>query len=483
MPSSEPHDLTPAHQELSFDEADALGLDATGRDGDSRFPWTVAYLSPAQRQQLAELRATRPGPTVAQAPAGGHEPGLRVLSDHDAATLAAELGEYATSDAVLDAPELQVLSRYAPVNGPACFDLNLIHETVWRGWPGADALPERVDVDAFLSLLASLPDITSLARPEPHFTVVGFILRYDAPAEPGPAPSDDYAVRDQPARVLIAVDADHRFYHHVHEAGAEAGQVAVWTPVTIGPPDTPNRVTHGDRSALNQLDWLMDRLRAPNDLAAGTAAPDEDEDVDPLVAGELVTVTGDRFDDDERTQLWVVIDHFDNYAIAVLGGNGYEWRKIPRRELHRASPRWIQRIIRHDGTFAYLSADTTAPVLTEATFHQYAPGRYELTRVYRLGGEVLRIRVSRDVHPGISLAQAQLLDPRGGYTTVADIPTQHWYPATPADAADPAALALVADDLLQRATRILIPPEPTGTGPNMRARPASTQGSTDDPRA
>jgi hypothetical protein len=460
-PESEPHDFPTTPDELSFDEADALGLDATGRDGDPRFPWTLADLTDVQRQRLAELRATPAGPTAAPAPADDNEPGLRVLSMRDVATLAAGLVEYAASDRELDAPELQVLSRYAPVNGPASFDLNLIHESVWRGWPGAGALPEQVDTHAFLGLLANLPDTTPWAQPEPHFTVVGLSLRYDAPPEPGPAPSRDYAMRNEPARVLVAVDADHRFYHHVRQTGAAAGQVAVWWPTTIGPLDTPNRVTHGDRSALNQLSRLMDRLRTPTDPPADTTAPDED--LDPLVAGELVTVTGERFDDDERAQLWVVIDHFFDYAIAVLGGNGYEWRKIPRGDLVRATPQWIQRTIRHDGTFAYVGADTTAPVLVEETFHRHVPGSYELTRVYRLAGQVLRIRVRRDVHPDTSLAQAQVLNPPGGYTAVAETPVQHWYPATAADARDGAPLEPVAEDLLQRAARILTPPEPTGT--------------------
>jgi hypothetical protein len=333
QPASEPHDLPTANDELSFDEADAFGLDATGRDGDPRFPWTVTDLTPAQRQRLAELRATRPGPTAAPAPTDAHEPGLRALSTRDAATLAAGLAEYAASDRVLDAPELQVLSRYTPVNGPACFDLNLIHGSVWRGWPGAEALPEKIDVHAFLGLLANLPDTTPWAQPKPHFTVVGLSLRYDAPAEPGPAPSRDYAVRNEPARVLVAVDADHRFYHHVRQTGAAAGQVAVWWPTTIGPPDTPNRVTHGDRSALNQLSRLMDRLRTPTDPPADTAA----EDSDPLVHGEIVTVTGDRFNDDHRSQLWVVVDNWFDYAIAVLGGDGYQWRNIPRGDLVRVT--------------------------------------------------------------------------------------------------------------------------------------------------
>jgi hypothetical protein len=458
MPSSEPHDLPTVHDELSFDEAEALGLDATGRDGDPAFPYTAADLTPAQRQRLADLRAAPAGPAAGQAPTDG-EPVRQVLSTRDAAQLAADLAEYATSDEVLDAPQLQVLCRYAPPGGPACFELNLIHEFVWRGWPGAEALPERVDVYAFLGLLDNPPDITAWAQSEAPFTVVGFSLCYDAPAEPGPAPSADYAVRDEPARVMVAVDADHRRYHHVHQTGAMPGRVAVWEPTTIGPLDTPNRVTHGDSSALNQLHRLMDRPRTPTDPPAGTAAQHEDG----LEPGEIVTVTGDRFDDDDRARLWVVVDYVDDYAIAVLGGDGYQWRNIPRSELLRVAPQWIQRTIRHDSTLAYVGADTTAPVLLEELFHRLPPGCYELTRVYRLAGQVLRIRVRRDVTPDASLAQAQVLNPPGGYTVVADAPARGWYPAALANASVEAPLVRVADGLLQQALRILTPPEATGT--------------------
>lgn len=282
-----------------------------------------------------------------------------MLTPDTVASLTEGITQYAASSrGPRSVPELQIISEYRPANGPRSFDFNLIHESVWRGWPGAGALPERVDVHTFLGLLHNLPDIAPWIQPESHCTVIGFSLRYDAPAEPGPAPSADYAVRDEPARVTVAVDASHRFYHHVHQAGAAAGQVAVWVPVTIGPPDTPNRVTHGDRSALNELSRLMDRLRTPTVPPADTAAQheDKDEDEDVLVHGEIVTVTGDRFDADDRARLWVVVDHFFDYAIAVLGGDGYQWRNIPRGDLARAEPQWIRRTVGHDATFAYVDA-------------------------------------------------------------------------------------------------------------------------------
>lgn len=41
---------------LTFEDAEAIGLDATGRDGDPRFPYTEANLTPAERGLLAAHR-------------------------------------------------------------------------------------------------------------------------------------------------------------------------------------------------------------------------------------------------------------------------------------------------------------------------------------------------------------------------------------------------------------------------------------------
>lgn len=46
-------------EELSYDEAEALGLDGTGRDGDARFPYTYASLTAGERAQLEAFRAAR----------------------------------------------------------------------------------------------------------------------------------------------------------------------------------------------------------------------------------------------------------------------------------------------------------------------------------------------------------------------------------------------------------------------------------------
>jgi hypothetical protein len=61
-----------------------------------------------------------------------------------------------------------------------------------------------------------------------------------------------------------------------------------------------------------------------------------------LDAGEIVTViaVNDQHAETPRNQAFVVIDGFDhpNYAIAALGGDGYEWRNQPREWLQAVSP-------------------------------------------------------------------------------------------------------------------------------------------------
>ena len=59
----------------------------------------------------------------------------------------------------------------------------------------------------------------------------------------------------------------------------------------------------------------------------------------------------------------------------------------------------------------------------------------------------------RDVHQD-SLARAQLLNPSGGCTTVADLPAAHWHPTTPAGHLRRGA---ARRGLLQRAALILNP--------------------------
>jgi hypothetical protein len=66
-----------------------------------------------------------------------------------------------------------------------------------------------------------------------------------------------------------------------------------------------------------------------------------------LTAGEIVTVIADdeAHAETSRNQAFVVIDGFDhpNYAIAALGGDGYEWRNQPREWLQaQPAPRLRQ---------------------------------------------------------------------------------------------------------------------------------------------
>lgn len=53
------HVCAGSSEELGADEVDALGLDSTGRDGDPRFPYTEAKLTPAELASLVTYRGTK----------------------------------------------------------------------------------------------------------------------------------------------------------------------------------------------------------------------------------------------------------------------------------------------------------------------------------------------------------------------------------------------------------------------------------------
>lgn len=53
------HERLTMATELSYDEAEALGLDGTGRDGDARFPYTYASLTTDERARLDAYRAAQ----------------------------------------------------------------------------------------------------------------------------------------------------------------------------------------------------------------------------------------------------------------------------------------------------------------------------------------------------------------------------------------------------------------------------------------
>lgn len=78
--------------------------------------------------------------------------------------------------------------------------------------------------------------------------------------------------------------------------------------------------------------------------------------------------------------------------------------------------------------------------------------------MYRLAGQVLRVRVHRRPEPAQSRAEAQLLNPSGGFTLIAAIPPADWHATTPPSADSGEPLYPIAERLLQRAARILAPP-------------------------
>jgi len=362
-------------------------------------------------------------------------------------------------------PQLEIIYEYAPKNGPKALDFNLIHESVWRHWDGDRHLPVRVGLAEFLDLVtATAAQWLPQHQQGPQFTVIGFTLMYDEPltVPTDHVPGDGFIV-PAPTRVLVAVDVDGRSYQLMRGVGPMAAFVQVDAPVTppLGPVRDPGiHDRQATLSALAQLVAVVPRTQ-PDDGAEEVGGGAEEVGSDELVLGELVTVVGDRWDDDERNQLWVVVDNFFDYTIAVLGGNGYHWAKIPRGELTPVAPEWIRRVIRGDRTYGYVGADSIEPVLLEDEFFRRELG-YELTRVYRLAGQVLRVRVHRQAEPEQSRAEAQVLNPTGGFTLIAATPPADWHAATPPTADSGAPLHPIAGQLLRRAVRILTPPaDPT----------------------
>lgn len=350
------------------------------------------------------------------------------------AGITAALGDYA-NDALDGPPRLQVeiIYEYAPKNGPKALEFNLIHDArSARPASSDEQLPEQVGLVEFLDrLTATAPRWLPDQQREAGFTIFGFTLTFDEPFTV-PTNHDAGAGLPDPARtrVVLAVDVDGRRYEKLLGAGHRSPSVQVSEPGTPLPDDADLPSLGNRRAALSALAHLAEvasTMPAPQPDTDGTEAADDDV----LVAGELVTVTGDRFDDDQRKQLWVVVDAFFDYTIAVLGGNGYQWGHIPRGELTPVTPQWIRRVIRGDRTYGYIGADSTEPVLLDDEFYQWQPGRYQLTRVYRLAGQVLRVQVYRHEAPEHSRAEALVLNPTGGFTVLTATPPADWHNCDP----------------------------------------------------
>lgn len=160
---------------------------------------------------------------------------------------------------------------------------------------------------------------------------------------------------------MLAVDLDGRRYETLIGTGHPSGSAQVSEPGTPLLHDAGSPRLRIRRAALSALAHLAEMAVAmPGPQPADSDGVDEG-DRDVLVAGELVTVTGDRFDDDQRKQLWAVVNAFFDYTIAVLGGDGYQWARIPRGELTRS---------RRSGSGG--SSEATAPSATSA---RTAPNR------------------------------------------------------------------------------------------------------------
>ena len=282
-----------------------------------------------------------------------------MLSPEAVASLIAGLTEYAGGDrAALPAPEFQVISQFAPANGPKSLDFNLIHESVWRGWDLDRQVSGLMGVAEFTDLITSTANQWLRQQCKPMFTIVGFTLLYDDPTDTTAGPGG------VATRVAAAADMDGRIYF-VSTIAGRSGTVQVAEPGTPPTFDATDQLPPGNLPvALSALTRLV--AIAADDLWHDAVDQPSDNDGGPLVAGEIVTVHGDRWDDDARAKLWVVIDDFADYTIAVLGGDGYQWPRVPRGELTPVSPDRIRKV-RRDDTYAYARDDSTAPTPVNGT--------------------------------------------------------------------------------------------------------------------
>jgi hypothetical protein len=81
---------------------------------------------------------------------------------------------------------------------------------------------------------------------------------------------------------------------------------------------------------------------------------------------------------------------------------------------------------------------------------------YCLTRVYKICGDVVRVRIERDAYLRQSFAVAEVLAADRTWTALVTNPASNWHGSTPSHASEvPEVLGFLADGLAIRATTIL----------------------------
>ncbi|MGH8878814.1 MAG: hypothetical protein ACRD0P_15985 [Stackebrandtia sp.] len=81
---------------------------------------------------------------------------------------------------------------------------------------------------------------------------------------------------------------------------------------------------------------------------------------------------------------------------------------------------------------------------------------YELTRLHRVAGRIVRVRVRRDFYPQQSSATVALLSRDGNWTELTRIPTADWYQHTSYQPDHPRkVLRPVTEELTNRAVALL----------------------------
>lgn len=99
--------------------------------------------------------------------------------------------------------------------------------------------------------------------------------------------------------------------------------------------------------------------------------------------------------------------------------------------------------------------ESSTPRLVDDS-HGHDKQRFTLVRIYKIGTDTIRIRITRDFYPHQSAAVAEILTSNRTWTLLIDDPASNWH-ATHSCTADTATVVLgsIADRLLLRAACIL----------------------------
>lgn len=110
-------------------------------------------------------------------------------------------------------------------------------------------------------------------------------------------------------------------------------------------------------------------------------------------------------------------------------------------------------------------------MIIDEQFHR-GKQSYRVHQIRHLDGHILRIRVERDHYAFQSHAVVEVLTSRLDWTPLTFTTPATWHGRTPIDATSAAGLLPIADDLAERARRILTPVPASAAATARRRSPA-----------